>query len=71
MKTNLENFVNTYGIGISVEKLVSKTYFFLRGIRGSDDGICIINDRYLEIDGTRYQFIKSRKTFSWKVKVIA
>ena len=71
MKTNLENFVNTYGIGISVEKLVSKVYFFLTSIRGSDDGICVVNDRYLEVDGTTYQFIKSRKTSSWKVKVIA
>lgn len=71
MKTNLESFTNSYGIGISVEKLVKKVYSFLAIIRGSDDGICIINDRYLEVDGTVYQFIKSRKTLSWKVKVIA
>lgn len=61
----LQNFVNGYGLGISVEKLADKAYFQMEA-NGHD--VCIINDRYLEMDGRRYQFTKSRKQGGWIVK---
>ena len=70
MRNNLQNYVSDLGIGISVEKLVKNVYKFLSMVRGSDDGICIVNDRYLEIDGTTFQFIKRKSAEAWVVKVI-
>ena len=30
--------------------------------------VCIVNERYLEVDGTTYLFRKSRKNGRWEVK---
>lgn len=61
----LQNFVNGYGLGISVEKLADKAYFQMEA---NGHNVRIINDRYLEMDGRRYQFTKSRKQGGWIVK---
>jgi hypothetical protein len=70
MRNNLQKYVSNLGIGISVEQLVKNIYKFLSMVRGSDNGICIVNDRYLEIDGTTFQFIRKKSTEAWVVKVI-
>lgn len=65
--TELQNFVNGYGLGISVEKLADKAYRHME-LKGHE--VCLINDRYLEVDGTEYLFSKSRKNGRWIVKEI-
>ena len=65
--TELQNFVNGYGLGISVEKLADKAYRHME-LKGHE--VCLINDRYLEVDGTEYLFSKSRKNGCWIVKEI-
>lgn len=63
--TELQNFVNGYGLGISKEQLITKAYRHM-SVAGRD--CFIINDRYLSIDGSEYQLIKSRKEDRWIVK---
>lgn len=63
--TELQNFVDGFGFGISVEKLADKAYRQME-LLGHD--VCIVNDRYLEVDGTTYLFSKSRKHGRWIVK---
>ena len=56
--TELQNYIDGYGFGISVKDLCSKAYWQMKA-----DGhkVCIVNDRYLELDGKTYFFSKSRK----------
>ena len=61
----LQNFIEGYGFGISVEKLAEKAYVYME-LKGHD--VCLINDRYLEVDGTTYLFSKSRKHGRWIAK---
>lgn len=61
----LQNFVGNFGLGISKEKLASKAYGEME--RAGHD-VCILNGRYLIVDGVNYQFIKSQKAGSWIVK---
>lgn len=63
--TELQNFVDGFGFGISVEKLADKAYRQME-LLGHD--VCLVNDRYLEVDGTTYLFSKSRKHGRWIVK---
>lgn len=63
--TELQNFVDGFGFGISVEKLADKAYTKM-ALLGHD--VCLVNDRYLEVDGTTYLFSKSRKHGKWIVK---
>lgn len=63
--TELQNFIERYGFGISVEKLADKAYNYMAG-RGHE--VCLVNDRYLEIDGTTYLFSKCRKHGRWIAK---
>lgn len=63
--TELQRFVDGYGFGISVKDLAHKAY---RYMEGEGHKVCIINDRYLEVDGTAYYFSKSRKHGGWIVK---
>ena len=63
--TELQNYIDNYGFGISVQNLCSKAYWQMKA-----DGheVCIINDRYLELDGKTYYFSKSRKHGRWIAK---
>lgn len=63
--TALQNFVNNFGLGISKEKLVEKAYRQL-SVDGHD--CCILNGKYLIIDGKEYQLIKSKKENRWIAK---
>jgi len=60
----LQNFVSQFGLGISKEQLVRKAYFHMVA-NGYD--ACILNEKYIIIDGEEYQLIKSRKN-GWTVK---
>lgn len=61
----MQDFVNGYGIGMTKQDLVSELYWYLKE-QGHE--VCVLNDKYLIVDGTDYQFIKSNKTRSWIVK---
>ncbi len=63
--TELQNFVNNFGFGISVENLVHRAYRHMDGL-GYDT--CVLNERYTIVDGQSYQFIKSRKANAWVVR---
>ena len=65
--TELQELIEKFGFGFSVEKLASIAYWEMKG-KGHD--VCIINDRYLEMDGTTYLFSKSKKHGRWIAKVI-
>lgn len=61
----LQNFVDKFGFGISVQKLADKAYRQM-ALLGHD--VCMVNERYLEVDGTTYLFSKSRKNNRWVIK---
>ena len=62
---DLQNFVNQYGLGLSKENLADAAYDAMK-VLGHD--VCLLNDKYLIVDGVNYQFIKSRKNNCWIVK---
>ena len=61
----LQNYIDGYGFGISVKELATKAYRHLRSL-GYDT--CIVNDRYVEVEGTTYLLSKSRKNGRWIAK---
>lgn len=63
--TELQNYIDGYGFGISVKELAHRAY---RHMAGEGYDVCIVNDRYLEVDGTTYLFSKSRKNGRWIAK---
>ena len=63
--TELQNYIEGYGFGISVKELAHRTYWFMKA---NGHKVCIVNDRYLEVDGTTYLFSKSRKHGRWIAK---
>lgn len=65
--TELQNYIEGFGFGISVKELANKAYNFMAS-KGHE--VCMVNDRYLEVDGTTYLFSKSRKHGRWIAKVI-
>ena len=63
--TELQNFIEGYGFGISVKELVKKAY---RHLANKGHEVCLVNERYLEVDGTTYLLSKSRKQGRWIAK---
>ena len=61
----LQKFVSRFGLGLRVEELAVNAYYHMRALGHM---VVIVNDRYLEVDGQRFQFIKSRANGCWKVK---
>ncbi len=61
----LQNFIESYGFGISKEKLADKAYYHMAA---GGHQVCMVNERYLEVDGTTYYFSKSRKEGRWIAK---
>ncbi len=63
--TELQNFIENYGFGISVKELADKAY---RHMATKGHKVCMVNERYLEVDGTTYLFSKSKKHGRWIAK---
>lgn len=63
--TELQNFIENYGFRISVKELADKAYRHM-ALKGHK--VCMVNERYLEVDGTTYLFSKSRKHGRWIAK---
>ncbi len=64
MLNKLQDMVNKYGFGLSVRDLASDIYWELKA-EGFNP--CIVNERYIEIDGVTYQFRKTRTKGHWTV----
>ena len=62
---DLQNFIEEYGFGISAKDLADKAYRHM-AIKGHQ--VCMVNEKYLEIDGTTYLFSKSKKQGRWIAK---
>lgn len=65
--SEIQGFVDYYGLGISKEKLAEKTYRYMDG-NGHD--CYVLNGKYIGVDGEEFQFIKSRKEGRWIVKAM-
>lgn len=63
--TELQNYIDGYGFGISVKELAHRAY---RHMANEGYKVCIVNDHYLEVDGTTFLFSKSRKNGRWIAK---
>ncbi len=61
----LQNYIGRFGFGISVKDLAGKAYTHMKALGHK---VCIVNERYLEVDGTTYLFSKSRKAGGWIAK---
>lgn len=64
MLNTIQNITNNFGFGISVNELTSKVYFNLVAMGFKP---CIVNDRYIEVDGITYQLRKTRSKGCWTV----
>lgn len=60
---DLQNFVNQFGTGISVKKLVEKAY---RAMQAAGHDVCLLNEKYIIVDGVAYRFTK--RNGDWIVK---
>ena len=67
MKKELQNFLDGFGFGISVERLACKVYNYMAA-KGCE--VCLINERHLEVNGATYLFSKSKKHGRWIAKAI-
>lgn len=63
----LQQIINGFGFGISKQKLIEKAY---RVLESEGHETCILNDRYIIIDGIEYQVIKSNKQGCWIAKTM-
>lgn len=61
MKELLQKEANKYSLNVSKKELVNEVYNVI-------EDCCIFNDIYLEVNGVKYQFIKSKKENKWIVK---
>lgn len=64
MRERIQEMVNAYGFGISVEKLAVEIY---RKLESEGVDACIVNDRYIEAAGANYQLKKTRSKGHWTV----
>lgn len=61
----IQNFINNWGLGLSVQDLVDKVY---RHMEAEGHQCYTLNERYIGVDDVEYRFIKSRKENRWIVK---
>lgn len=61
----IQNFIDDWGLGLSVKDLAEKAYRFMEA-EGHDS--YVLNERYIGVDDVEYRFIKSRKENRWVVK---
>ena len=61
----LQNYIENFGFGISAAKLADKAYNYMAA---KGHKVCLVNERYLEVDGTTYLFSKSKKHGRWIAK---
>ena len=66
MITKIQNIANETQYNSNKEKFVSALYWNLvaAGLKP-----CIVNDKYIELDGVDYQFIKNRRSCTYTVAI--
>lgn len=62
---SIQNVVNATRYDKNKERFVSNLYWNLKAA-GFD--VCILNDKYLIIDGIDFQFINSKKNYTYTAK---
>lgn len=62
MLNTIQNIVNKYGFGISTKDIASEVYWALEAL-GFDP--CIVNERYIAVDGITYQLRKTKSKGHW------
>lgn len=67
MMNTIQEIINNYGFGISTKDIASEVYWELEAL-GYDP--CLVNDRYVEVEGITYQLLKTRSKGHWTVKEI-
>lgn len=65
MKNTIEQITSKFGFGMSIEELASRVYVELAALGFTP---CLVNDRYIEVDGTTYQLRKTRSKGHWTVR---
>ena len=65
MRENIQAIVNKFGLGISVQALADEVYNKL-ALAGENP--CILNDRYIEVNGAKFQLVKAKAKGQWIVK---
>ena len=65
MREKIQAIVNQFGLGISVQELADKVYGQLAA---EGENPCIVNDRYIEVNGANYQLVKAKAKGQWIVK---
>ena len=54
---DLQEFVGQFGTAIGVKKLCEKAY---RAMEAKGHNVCLLNEKYLIVDGTSYCFRKHK-----------
>lgn len=67
-KKMIEDFVANFGTGISVEKMASMVYW---NLFDKVDDACIVNTKYVKLNGKEFQLIRRKSKCMWEVKEIA
>ena len=71
MQTDLQiiqGIVGKYRTGLKVEDLATIVYRQVKALKGHDAKVNILNGRYIEFNGKRYQFQKDNLHETWNVK---
>ena len=67
MLSKIQSIINKYGFAVSTKSIASEVYWELKALGFSP---CIVNDRYIEVDGVMYQLLKTRAKGHWTAKEI-
>lgn len=65
MEKVIEHIMQNYGFGMSVKEAIYCVYRELR-VNGYD--VCIVNDRYIEVEDQSFQLLKTRSKGHWTVR---
>ena len=65
MKKMIEAIMYNYGFGMNVEEAATRVYCELHRY-GYD--VCIVNGRYVEVEGQSFQLRKTRSKGHWTVR---
>ena len=65
MKKMIEAIMYNYGFGMSVEEAASCVY---RELHRYGYDVCIVNDRYVKVEGQSFQLRKTRSKGHWTAK---
>ena len=65
MEKVIEHIMRNYGFGMSVKEAVNIVY---RDLRANGYEVCIVNDRYIEVEDQSFQLLKTRSKGHWTAR---